>query len=123
MSYDQPDGAAPPVGSLTQQVRTIAGREVVCDADGYLLDAAQWTEEMALDFARECGLAAPTDAHWQVIRFLRDYYLQNGRAPLHRQLKAGTGLSLMEIEGLFPGGLRHGARRWAGLPNPRSCGM
>jgi tRNA 2-thiouridine synthesizing protein E len=32
-------------------------------------------------------------------------------------------LSLMEMESLFPGGIKHGARRLAGLPNPRSCGM
>jgi tRNA 2-thiouridine synthesizing protein E len=62
------------------------------------------------------------DTHWQVIRFLREYYLQNGRAPLNRQLKAGLGMSLMEIESLFPGGLKLGARRLAGLPNPKTCG-
>jgi sulfur relay (sulfurtransferase) DsrC/TusE family protein len=53
---------------------------------------------------------------------LREYYLQNGRAPLNRQLKAGLGMSLMEIESLFPGGLKLGARRLAGLPNPKTCG-
>lgn len=123
MSFDQPAEATRPVGNLSQQVRVIAGREIVFDSEGYLLDPTRWTEGVAQDLARESGLTMMTDTHWRVIRFLRDYYLQNGRAPLHRQLKSGTGLSLMEIESLFPDGLRHGARRWAGLPNPRSCGM
>jgi len=40
---------------------------------------------------------------------------------MNRDLKAGLGISLLDLEALFPGGIRHGARRIAGLPNPRSC--
>ena len=62
--------------------------------------------------------------HWRAVpTLLRDYYLQNGRAPLHRELKKGVGMSLMEIEDRFPGGIKQGARRLAGLPNPKTCGM
>jgi sulfur relay (sulfurtransferase) DsrC/TusE family protein len=28
---------------------------------------------------------------------------------------------LLEIEKLFPGGIKYGARRVAGLPNPKNC--
>ncbi len=101
--------------------RVIGGREVVFDTEEFLRDPLQWTEEVARDLAHRCGLTELTDAHWKVVRFLREYFLQNGRVPLHRQLKAGTGLSLMEIESLFPGGIKLGARRLAGLPNPRTC--
>ncbi len=96
---------------------------MVFDSEGFLLDPHQWTEEVAEDLAGESGVTGLTETHWRVIRFLREYYSQNGRAPLHRQLKSETGLSLMEIESLFPGGIKYGARRLAGLPNPRSCGM
>ncbi len=123
MPLDQPVEAARPVQKGTQQVRSIAGREIVFDSEGFLLDPLQWTEEVAEDLAGESGVTGLTETHWRVIRFLREYYSQNGRAPLHRQLKSGTGLSLMEIESLFPGGIKYGARRLAGLPNPRSCGM
>jgi TusE/DsrC/DsvC family sulfur relay protein len=105
-----------------QQVRFVAGRERVFDAEGFLLDPHEWNEEVAEALAQESGVAVLTDVQWQVIRFLREYYLQNGRAPLNRQIKSGTGMSLMEIERLFPGGIKQGARRLAGLPNPRSCG-
>ena len=30
-------------------------------------------------------------------------------------------MSLLELECLFPGGIRHGAKRLAGLPNPKRC--
>jgi TusE/DsrC/DsvC family sulfur relay protein len=106
----------------SQQVRFVAGRERVFDAEGFLLDPHEWNEEVAEALARESGVSVLMDLQWQVIRFLRKYYLENGRAPLNRQIKSGTGLSLMEIENLFPGGIKQGARRLAGLPNPRSCG-
>jgi len=112
-----------PDGAYDSQVkmRSIAGREVLFDSEGFLVDPLQWTEEVARALAGENGVDALTDLHWQVIRFIRDYYSRNGRAPLHRQLKAGTGLSLLEIETLFPTGTKHGARRLAGLPNPKTC--
>jgi sulfur relay (sulfurtransferase) DsrC/TusE family protein len=37
-------------------------------------------------------------------------------------LKEGTLLSMRELEDLFPGGIKYGARRLAGLPNPKTCG-
>jgi TusE/DsrC/DsvC family sulfur relay protein len=119
---DAPVSQSQSVAMEAQQVRFVAGRERVFDAEGFLLDPYEWTEEVAMDLARESGVAALTDLQWQVLRFLRAYYLQNGRAPLNRQIKSGTGLSLMEIENLFPGGIKQGARQLAGLPNPRSCG-
>jgi len=121
---DQPAAeTARPAGNLAQQTRSIGGREIVLDSEGFLLDPFQWTEEVAGDLARESGVTSLTESQWRVIRFLREFYSYHGRAPLHRQLKSGTGLSLMEMESLFPGGIKHGARRLAGLPNPRSCGM
>ena len=56
-----------------------------------------------------------------MIRFLREYYACNGRAPLNRQLRKGAGMSLLELEELFPEGIKMGARRLAGLPNPKTC--
>jgi tRNA 2-thiouridine synthesizing protein E len=56
-----------------------------------------------------------------VVRFLRDFYAYNGRAPLNNELRKGTGMSLLELDGLFPEGLKQGARRLAGLPNPKTC--
>ena len=121
---DQPADASRPAGTAPPQVqvRSLSGREVVFDSEGFLADALQWTEEVARVLAEESGLPVLSEIHWLVIRFLREYYLQNGRAPLNRQLKAGVGMSLMEIETLFPGGLKLGARRLAGLPNPKTCG-
>jgi dissimilatory sulfite reductase related protein len=103
------------------RVRLLAGREVLFDPEGFLVKLEDWQPDLALLLAGEDGMAGLGEAHWKVINFLRDYYLSRGKAPLNQQLRQGTGLSLLEIEGLFPGGLKQGARRLAGLPNPRGC--
>jgi len=101
--------------------RTIEGREVVFDEEGFFDDFEDWSEEIFETLAQESGLSPVTEQHRQVVRFLREFYAYNGRAPLNNQLRKGIGLSLLELEALFPGGLKHGARRLAGLPNPKTC--
>lgn len=106
---------------LGWQVRVLAGREINFDSEGFFWDADDWSEELAELLARESGLEALTEVHWKVLRFIREYYLDNGRAPMNRHIRQGTGMSLAEVESLFPDGIRLGARRLAGLPNPKSC--
>lgn len=102
--------------------RTIAGRTILFDHRGYLQNFTDWDEEVARELAREGGLEALGEEHWRVIRFLRDFYSVNGRTPLNQQLREGTGMSLLDIQALFPGDFKERARRIAGLPNPRRCG-
>ncbi len=106
---------------LGRDSRVVAGCEIYFDREGFFWEAEDWTEEVAIILAREAGLEHLTETHWKVMRFFRDYYFYHGRAPLNRHLKSGTALSLSELEALFPGGIRLGARRLAGLPNPKSC--
>jgi len=104
-----------------QKVRVLAGREITFDGEGFFWDPHQWSEGAAEVLAKEGGLTELSETQWMILRFLREYYFQNGRAPLNRQIKQGTGISLMEMEALFPGGIKYGARRLAGLPNPKTC--
>lgn len=101
--------------------RTIAGRKIIFDEEGFMWDVQQWNTEVAISLAEESGLKILNETHWSVLRFLRQYYLENGRSPLNRQVRQGTGISLLEMEAMFPGGIKYGARRLAGLPNPRGC--
>jgi tRNA 2-thiouridine synthesizing protein E len=118
---DESDGSGRTSGHPNRNVRVIAGREIFFDDEGFLRKAEDWNEEVAGVMASEIGLQGISDIQWRIIRFLRDFYFHNGRAPMNRHIKAEIGLSLMELEALFPGGIRRGARRVAGLPNPRSC--
>lgn len=104
-----------------RKYRNIAGRRIAFDIEDFFWDANDWSEEVAEVLARESGLEVLGERHRQVLGFLREYYFSQGRAPLNRQLREGTGLSLLTLEGLFPRGIKYGARRIAGLPNPRNC--
>ena len=107
--------------NVGQRVRVLGGKEVHLDKEGFLWHPEDWTEEVAAALALECGIEHLSEVQWRVIRFLRDYFSYHGRAPLNRDLKAGLNMSLMELESVFPEGIRRGARRVAGLPNPRMC--
>lgn len=104
-----------------QTFKIMAGKKVLVDREGFLWRHDDWSEEIAVEMAAECGIEELSEPQWRVVRFLHEYYLYNGRAPLNRDMKAGLEMSVMELEMLFPGGIRFGARRVAGLPNPKHC--
>jgi tRNA 2-thiouridine synthesizing protein E len=108
-------------GYPKREYRVVAGRRILFDKNGFLWNAEDWSREVAEALAAECGLHEMTETHWRVIGFMRDYFSYHGRAPLNAQLKAGTGMRLLDLESFFPGGIKQGARRIAGLPNPKSC--
>jgi tRNA 2-thiouridine synthesizing protein E len=110
-----------PEAVRSRSLRTVAGRDVYFDDEGFFWDPDDWCEEAAEQLALERGMGPLTDVQWRVIRFMRAHYGHHGRAPMNRELKAGTELSLLELERLFPDGIKLGARVLAGLPNPRTC--
>ena len=107
--------------ALGEQFREVAGRKILFDEEGFLCHADDWSEDVAAELAAEAGITGFSEAQWRVIRFLRDFYYENGRSPLNRRIVEGVGMSLLELERLFPDGIRHGAKRLAGLPNPKRC--
>ena len=62
--------------SLTHTVM-VEGKPVATDSEGYLINLDEWSEAFAVARALEEGLEL-TDEHWQVIRYLRDYYQEHG---------------------------------------------
>ncbi len=91
------------------------------DEDGFMLEPEQWNEEVAKALATTEGVEDLTEAHWKVVNYLREYYLQFGVAPMIRKLCKETGFKLKEIYDLFPSGPAKGACKVAGLPKPTGC--
>lgn len=104
-----------------EHYRTVAGRRILFDGEGFLWQVEDWSEEVAEELAAEAGMLELSETQWRVICFLRDFYLEYGRSPLNRKIVEGVGMSLLELERLFPAGIKYGARRLAGLPNPKKC--
>ena len=100
---------------------TLTGGTVERDAEGFLLDPQQWTEEMAEEIAAQNGIGELTDRHWIVIRFMRNAYLENGSAPSIRTLGKASGVPIKELYQLFPKGPAKLAAKIAGIPKPRGC--
>lgn len=97
------------------------------DDDGYLLDHTLWLPE----FARRVAAANQiqlTDAHWEILHLLRQYYADYALSPNSRlliktikhQLGAEKGNSLYVMH-LFTGKPAPLASKMAGLPKPAQC--
>jgi TusE/DsrC/DsvC family sulfur relay protein len=99
----------------------LANTEVELNEEGFFVHPEQWTEEMAADLARRDGIDELTDAHWTVIRFMRDEYFAKGTGPTVRALGKSSGVSVKELYQLFPKGPAKVAARIAGIPKPRGC--
>ncbi len=100
---------------------TLAGKQFEVDEDGFIQDPTQWDDAIARALAEQEGITELTEEHWKVIRYLRNYYLQFGVAPMIRKLCKETGFQLKYIYQLFPTGPAKGACKLAGLPKPTGC--
>ncbi len=106
----------------TAGVLHVRGREVPTDAEGYLKDLDDWSEDFAVAQAQREQLEL-TEAHWQVIHFLRAYYEEHRaqaqvRAMIWHFAKAwGTERgNNHHLHDLFPiGGPQKQGNRLAGL--------
>ncbi|MGY4677624.1 TusE/DsrC/DsvC family sulfur relay protein [Pasteurella sp. P03HT] len=101
--------------------------QIETDPQGYLLDLNQWNEEVALAIAKEEQIEL-TEAHWEVIYFVRHFYEEYNTSPAIRMLVKAMAQTLGEEKGnsrylqrLFPEGPAKQATKLAGLPKPAKC--
>ena len=99
----------------------IAGRALERDLEGFLVDAGEWTPQIAEELARESGIDELTPRHWQVVEFMRARYLETGTAPSIRALGKESGVPVKELYELFPRGPAKLAAKIGGIPKPRGC--
>jgi len=99
----------------------IADTPVEVDAEGFLTNADAWNEQLAVEIARDNGIAELTPRHWLVVKFMRDRYLTNGTAPSIRSLGKESGVPIKELYQLFPKGPAKLAAKVGGIPKPRGC--
>lgn len=99
----------------------IGGIEVHVDAEGFMTDPGEWTEELAPSLAKEIGIDTLTDAHWKVVRFLRDDFAAEGTTATLRRVSTLAGVSTKELYELFPKKPAKKMAYIAGLPKPKGC--
>ena len=102
--------------------KVIAGKTVQVNEEGYLTNPAEWVKEIAIEIAKEEGIAELTAAHWKVIDYCRQWASANdGKAPTLRTITTNAGVSTKELFGLFPKGPAKKVARISGLGKPEGC--
>ena len=103
------------------------GQTIETDEVGYLANRTDWTEEVAKVMAGVDGCEL-SENHWEVLKFLREYYEEYQIAPAVRVLTKAIGKKLGADKGnskylyeLFPYGPAKQACKYAGLPKPTGC--
>ena len=91
------------------------------DEDGFMEAPELWSEEIATALAASESVPDLTDQHWKVIRYLREYYVKNGVAPMIRKIQKDIGVDNKQLYVLFPSGPAKGACKIAGLAKPTGC--
>ncbi|GAB7220145.1 TusE/DsrC/DsvC family sulfur relay protein [Vibrio comitans] len=103
------------------------GKNIETDAQGYLLNFKDWEEGMIAILAEEEGIEL-TEAHLEVVHFVRNFYLEFNTSPAVRMLvkamekahgpEKGSSKYLFK---LFKKGPAKQATKLAGLPKPAKC--
>jgi tRNA 2-thiouridine synthesizing protein E len=89
------------------------------DGLGFLVDPGDWDEGYALNKASELKMPEGlTEAHWKVIRYLRDAYARTRELPNVYAACEDNGLEIEDLQRLFPDGYHRGAVKLAGLRYP-----
>ncbi|CAH3606708.1 sulfurtransferase [Enterobacter cloacae] len=103
------------------------GKEIETDNEGYLKESAQWSEALAEVIAEKEAITLSPE-HWEVVRFVREFYLEFNTSPAIRMLVKAMASKFGEEKGnsrylyrLFPKGPAKQATKIAGLPKPVKC--
>lgn len=103
------------------------GQQYETDSEGYLKDPQQWQESLAPIIAAKESIELSAE-HWEVVRFVRDFYLEFNTSPAIRMLVKAMAAKFGEEKGnsrylyrLFPKGPAKQATKIAGLPKPVKC--
>lgn len=104
-----------------------AGVQYPLDKHGYLADSSLWSEPLAAELAATENISL-SPAHWEVVWFVRNFYLEFNTSPAIRMLVKAMAEKLGQDKGnskylysLFPKGPAKQATKIAGLPKPAKC--
>ena len=101
-------------------VTTLGGKQVHVNEEGFLTEFGEWDEDLAKVLATQIGIEL-TDAHWKVIRFLREDYKERGETATTRRVQAAGGFPIKDQFALFPKKPGKKMAYIAGLPKPHGC--
>ncbi|WP_028023280.1 TusE/DsrC/DsvC family sulfur relay protein [Enterovibrio calviensis] len=103
------------------------GKQIETDAQGYLKHFSEWDAALVPMLAEQENIEL-TDAHWEVVYFVQDFYKEFNTSPAVRLLVKSMEKKYGPEKGnsrylykLFPKGPAKQATKLAGLPKPVKC--
>ncbi|MCK5818364.1 MAG: TusE/DsrC/DsvC family sulfur relay protein [Psychromonas sp.] len=103
------------------------GKQFQTDPQGYLIDSTIWNEKLAVHIAQIESITL-SDEHWQVVHFVRAFYIEFNTSPAMRTLikalqreHGKDKVNTRYLYRLFPGGPASQATKIAGIPRPARC--
>jgi len=99
--------------------KTLAGKTVQVNEEGYLVNPDDWSKEVAVELAKEQGIEL-TNKHFEVLEYLRKESAAGSQLSIRKVGKSG----IVDIKGLyvlFPGGPLKYSSKIAGIAKPASC--
>ncbi len=107
----------------------IDGKTIETNENGYLLNPEDWSEGLAQLIADEEGVGSLSEEHWDIIKYLRDEYMNNAQnQPNERTIlkamteKWGRKVGQKDTFSLFPLMPSKQGGKIAGLPESRRKG-
>lgn len=99
--------------------KTIAGKKITINEEGYLTDFSQWDECIAEVLAAEADVTL-SPRHWEILKYLQKEHQNQVALSIRRIGKSGV-TDIKEFYQLFPKAPLKTATKIAGIPKPASC--
>lgn len=99
--------------------KTLAGKVINLNEEGYLLNMDEWNEDIAKEMAVEEKLDLSA-RHFEVLNYLRDQQKKDVALTIRGVGKSGV-VDIKEFYALFPKGPLKISSKLAGIPKPKSC--
>jgi len=99
--------------------RTLEGKSITVNEEGYLTDFNQWDETIAEVLAAEAEVAL-SPRHWEILKYLQKEHQNQVALSIRRIGKSGV-TDIKEFYQLFPTAPLKTATKIAGIPKPASC--
>ena len=98
----------------------IAGKAINVNEEGFLTQYDEWDEEIAKVLAGQIDIDM-TDAHWKIVKFLREDFKTQGETATSRRVQTVGGVPVKDQFALFPKKPAKKMAYIAGLPKPKGC--
>ena len=99
--------------------RTIAGKSITVNEEGYLTNFDQWDKCIAEVLAAEADITL-TPRHWEILTYLQKEH-KNQVALSIRRIGKSNITDIKEFYQLFPNAPLKTSTKIAGIPKPASC--